>query len=89
VAALIWLVIPVAAVIGASVWGSWASRRRSATPDTVGVAGYEAFRAAMERSSVPGEAETAAPEHPVGRVPASASPPTGAVAPDGAAPEGS
>lgn len=80
-AALIWLVIPVAAVIGASVWGSWAARRRKATPDTVGVAGYEAFRAAMERPGMPGTAETAAPERPVGRVPASTT--------EGPAPEGS
>lgn len=70
-AALIWLVIPLAAVIGASVWGSWAARRRKATPDTVGVAGYEAFRAAMERPAT-GAAETAAPERPVGRLPAAA-----------------
>lgn len=80
-AALIWLVIPLIAVIGASVWGTWASRRRTATPDTVGVAGYEAFRAAMERRpGMPAAAETAAPEHPVGRVPASAG--------DAPAPEG-
>lgn len=79
-AALIWLVIPVAAALGASVWGTWASRRRTSTPDPVGVAGYEAFRAAMERPGVPAAAGTAAPERPVGRVPASA--------PDGPAPEG-
>jgi hypothetical protein len=73
VAALIWLVIPLAAVIGASVWGSWAARRRKATPDPIGVAGYEAFRAAMERPAMTGAASTAAPERPVGRVPAAGS----------------
>lgn len=50
-AALTWLLIPVAAAVVAGVWGAWANRRRSATPDAVGVAGYERFRAAMERSS--------------------------------------
>ena len=48
-AALAWLLIPVAAVVVASLWGSWAGRRRTTTPDAVGVAGYERFRAAMER----------------------------------------
>jgi hypothetical protein len=50
-AALAWLLIPVASVVVASLWGSWAGRRRTTTPDAVGVAGYERFRAAMERSS--------------------------------------
>ncbi|RAJ71463.1 hypothetical protein K378_00283 [Streptomyces sp. Amel2xB2] len=49
-AALSWLLIPIMAVIAASVWGSWASRRRTGIPDSAGVAGYERFRAAMERS---------------------------------------
>ncbi|GAA2602040.1 hypothetical protein GCM10009863_14260 [Streptomyces axinellae] len=50
-AALAWLLIPVAAVVVASLWGSWAGRRRTTTPDAAGVAGYERFRAAMERSN--------------------------------------
>lgn len=49
--ALAWLLIPIAAVAVATAWSSWASRRRTTTPDTVGVAGYERFRVAMERSS--------------------------------------
>ncbi|GEB52230.1 MULTISPECIES: hypothetical protein [Streptomyces] len=49
-AALAWLLIPVVAVVAASIWGSWAGRRRTTTPDVVGVAGYERFRAAMERT---------------------------------------
>ncbi|MFG3252850.1 hypothetical protein [Streptomyces sp. NPDC048172] len=59
-AALTWLLIPVAAALVASVWGSWANRRRTTTPDAAGVAGYERFRAAMERSSADtGARETA------------------------------
>lgn len=49
-AALSWLLIPLFAAVAAGVWGSWAGRRRTTTPDSVGVAGYERFRAAMERS---------------------------------------
>ncbi|NGO67389.1 hypothetical protein [Streptomyces boncukensis] len=54
-AALTWLLIPVAAALVASVWGGWANRRRTTTPDAAGVAGYERFRAAMERSRAPGD----------------------------------
>lgn len=50
-AALSWLLIPVLAVLAATVWSSWASRRRTGIPDADGVAGYERFRAAMERSA--------------------------------------
>ncbi|UNS98843.1 hypothetical protein MMF93_22020 [Streptomyces tubbatahanensis] len=53
-AALAWLLIPVVAAVAASLWGSWAGRRRAKTPDAVGVAGYERFRAAMERSGTDG-----------------------------------
>lgn len=49
-AALSWLLIPIAAAVLAGIWGSWASRRRTGVPDSAGVAGYERFRAAMERS---------------------------------------
>jgi hypothetical protein len=48
-AALAWLLIPLVAAIGASVWGSWATRHRG-TGDGPELAGYERFREAMERS---------------------------------------
>ncbi|WP_410536563.1 hypothetical protein [Streptomyces sp. KL2] len=48
-AALAWLLIPFVAAIGAAVWSVWASRKPSGFGDADGVAGYEAFRAAMER----------------------------------------
>ncbi|THA24610.1 hypothetical protein E4198_07500 [Streptomyces sp. RKND-216] len=59
-AALLWLLIPVAAGVVASVWGGWAGRRRSVVPDAAGVAGYERFRAAMARTHG-GEAGSLAP----------------------------
>lgn len=59
-AALSWLLIPIMAAVAAGVWGSWASRRRTGIPDSAGVAGYERFREAMERSRV---------EEPVGAFP--------------------
>ncbi|GAA2072157.1 hypothetical protein GCM10009801_24540 [Streptomyces albiaxialis] len=66
-AALTWLLIPVAAAVVASVWGSWANRRRTTTPDAAGVAGYERFRAAMERSSADtGAQETGTVTHGTG-----------------------
>lgn len=51
-AALVWLLIPVAGAVVAAVWSVWATRRGSGrgVRDTAGVAGYEAFRAAMERA---------------------------------------
>ncbi|MCT2591868.1 hypothetical protein LHJ74_18520 [Streptomyces sp. N2-109] len=49
-AALLWLLIPVSAGLVASVWGGFAARRRTSTPDADGVAGYERFREAMERT---------------------------------------
>ncbi|MBA0051485.1 hypothetical protein E0L36_11450 [Streptomyces sp. AJS327] len=49
-AALAWLLIPVTAAAVAALWSLWAGRRRTTTPDSAGVAGYERFRAAMERS---------------------------------------
>ncbi|MFH0242448.1 hypothetical protein ACGRHY_08420 [Streptomyces sp. HK10] len=48
-AALAWLLIPFVAAVGAAVWSVWASRKPSGFGDADGVAGYEAFRAAMER----------------------------------------
>lgn len=50
-AALAWLLIPVAAAVITGAWSSWMGRRRGKAPDAAGVAGYERFRAAMERSS--------------------------------------
>lgn len=58
-AALLWLLIPLAAAVVASVWGGLAARRRTVVPDVDGVAGYERFRQAMERSGrVPAAATT-------------------------------
>ncbi|WP_370421299.1 hypothetical protein AB8O64_23980 [Streptomyces sp. QH1-20] len=47
-AALAWLLIPVAAAVAAALWGSWAARNRK-VGDVAELAGYERFRAAMER----------------------------------------
>ena len=64
-AALSWLLIPLTAAVAAAVWGSWAGRRRTTTPDSVGVAGYERFRAAMERSNEePAAVQASAPIAP-------------------------
>ncbi|MGP3970316.1 hypothetical protein [Streptomyces sp. 6N223] len=52
-AALVWLLIPVAGAVVAAVWSAWATRRSSGAGgvrDSAGVRGYEAFRAAMERA---------------------------------------
>jgi hypothetical protein len=70
-AALLWLLIPVAAGVVASVWGGWAARRKSVVPDAAGVAGYERFRAAMARThGGPGELqEPAAPAASTPRAP--------------------
>lgn len=51
-AALVWLLIPVAGALIASLWGAWAARRSTGAGgmhDSTGVRRYEAFRAAMER----------------------------------------
>ncbi|MGW6393206.1 hypothetical protein ACWFR1_22440 [Streptomyces sp. NPDC055103] len=48
-AALAWLLIPLFAVVGAAIWGSWASRNKT-TGDVAELAGYARFRDAMERS---------------------------------------
>ncbi|WP_314171977.1 hypothetical protein [Streptomyces winkii] len=64
-AALSWLLIPIMGAVAAGVWGSWASRRRTGLPDSAGVAGYERFRAAMERSRVEETGEAFQPEPPV------------------------
>lgn len=63
-AALSWLLIPILGAVVAGVWGSWASRRRTGIPDSAGVAGYERFRAAMERSRGDEGPESAGAERP-------------------------
>ncbi len=47
-AALAWLLIPLAAAVGAAIWGGWAQRNRS-TGDVAELAGYARFRDAMEK----------------------------------------
>jgi len=49
-AALVWLLIPFVAAIGAGLWGSWATRNRTAAGDGSELAGYARFREAMEKS---------------------------------------
>lgn len=60
-AALAWLLIPLFAVVGAAIWGSWASRNKT-IGDVAELAGYARFRDAMERSHTPASA-SARPEH--------------------------
>jgi hypothetical protein len=48
-AALAWLIIPIAAAILAAVWGTWAARNRT-TGDARSLAGFDRFRETMERS---------------------------------------
>lgn len=53
-ASLVWLLIPVMAVCISGLWSSWATRRRTnGGGDAAGVAGYDAFRSAMEKSGKP------------------------------------
>ncbi|MFF0159276.1 hypothetical protein ACFYRY_17330 [Streptomyces sp. NPDC005263] len=47
--ALVWLLIPLSAGIGAGLWGSWANRTRKARGDGPELDGYARFRAAMEK----------------------------------------
>ncbi|MFE5869437.1 hypothetical protein ACFQ6V_12400 [Streptomyces roseifaciens] len=47
-AALVWLLIPVAAAVVALLWGTWAARNRK-SGDISELAGYARFREAMER----------------------------------------
>ncbi|MET9296226.1 hypothetical protein [Streptomyces sp. NPDC003077] len=46
--ALLWLLIPVLAVIAAAIWSTWATRNRKAG-DVAELAGYARFREAMEK----------------------------------------
>lgn len=50
-AALAWLLIPLVAAIGASLWGTWALRTRRTRGDGPELLGYARFREAMERST--------------------------------------
>ncbi|MGD9482434.1 hypothetical protein WDH52_04110 [Streptomyces sp. TRM70308] len=52
-AALVWWVIPLLGTVCAVSWALWAARQSSerGSGDVAGVAGYDAFRAAMERSA--------------------------------------
>ncbi|MFE5516026.1 hypothetical protein ACFQ9J_36445 [Streptomyces sp. NPDC056529] len=59
-AALAWLLIPLFAVVGAAIWGSWASRNKT-TGDVAELAGYARFRDAMERAH-PTFSDSAGPE---------------------------
>ncbi|MGW0467095.1 hypothetical protein ACWDX6_17720 [Streptomyces sp. NPDC003027] len=55
-AALAWLLIPLFAVVGAAIWGSWAQRNKT-IGDVAELAGYARFRDAMERSRSAAERE--------------------------------
>jgi len=68
-AALYWLLIPVLGAVVAGAWGSWTTRRRKPAPDAAGVAGYERFRAAMERSARGSDAGCEAAPAPAGTEP--------------------
>jgi hypothetical protein len=48
--ALVWLLIPLVAAIGASLWGSWANRTRRVRGDGPELIGYARFREAMEKT---------------------------------------
>ncbi|MBB1242802.1 hypothetical protein GL263_04320 [Streptomyces durbertensis] len=53
-ASLIWLLIPLIATCIAGLWSCRAARRQTnGAGDAAGVAGYDAFRSAMERSRHP------------------------------------
>jgi hypothetical protein len=54
-AALAWLLIPLIAALGASIWGGWTARNRT-TGDVTELAGYARFREAMEKSHSGSEA---------------------------------
>ena len=49
-AALVWLLIPLAAAVVAAIWARWATHRRSDAGDGESLAGYERFREAMGNS---------------------------------------
>ncbi|MFF1393628.1 hypothetical protein ACFVZD_07410 [Streptomyces sp. NPDC058287] len=59
-AALLWLLIPLVAAVGAGLWGSWAARNRK-TGDVSELNGYARFREAMERTHTGTEMDPLAP----------------------------
>ncbi|MEU6663237.1 hypothetical protein [Streptomyces sp. NPDC046821] len=74
-AALMWLLIPLVAAVGAGLWGSWAARNRR-TGDATELNGYARFREAMEKSYTVAETGTelvTAPETEAGQAEAPAS----------------
>ncbi|MFI8518676.1 hypothetical protein ACIGEZ_12745 [Streptomyces sp. NPDC085481] len=73
-AALAWLLIPLFAVVGAAIWGSWASRNKT-IGDVAELAGYARFRDAMERSHPTAASASARPEHESSPATASAASP--------------
>ncbi|MET9499192.1 hypothetical protein [Streptomyces sp. NPDC006552] len=50
-AALLWLLIPVIAAVGAALWSTWAGRRRHKAGDANELTGYARFREVMEKSN--------------------------------------
>ncbi|MFJ1704366.1 hypothetical protein [Kitasatospora sp. NPDC088346] len=50
-AALAWLIIPIVALLLATLWAVWAARAPRATADPASLAEHQRFRAAMERST--------------------------------------
>ncbi|MFJ7998001.1 hypothetical protein ACIQ7D_12775 [Streptomyces sp. NPDC096310] len=52
--ALVWLLIPLFAVVGAAIWGSWVSRDRT-IGDMAELNGYARFRDAMEKAETRSE----------------------------------
>ncbi|WP_371498985.1 hypothetical protein OG871_23530 [Kitasatospora sp. NBC_00374] len=50
-AALAWLIIPIVALLLATLWALWAARAPRSTADPASLAEHQRFRAAMERST--------------------------------------
>jgi hypothetical protein len=73
---LVWLTIPLVALIGALLWATWAGRERGPADPVDTVAAYHRFVQALERTRVeppaggpPGQAsrrDTAEPEREAG-----------------------
>ncbi|MFC9495421.1 hypothetical protein [Streptomyces sp. NPDC056975] len=59
-AALLWLLIPLVAGVGAGLWGTWAARNRK-TGDVTELNGYARFREAMERTHTGTETDPLGP----------------------------
>ncbi|MET9349696.1 hypothetical protein [Streptomyces termitum] len=73
-AALAWLLIPLFAVVGAAIWGSWVQRNKT-IGDVAELAGYARFRDAMERahSTTPPAAPLRPAPEPAAATPAASS----------------